>query len=338
MAGASHKCQIGCDTLEKRYDLPTGHIASLEIDGHIISCHVATAIKEASYHRESTEYITQRTGWQDEETHHTIDWVACSRAGKQLSLGQGLTVFKLEFALFATMSQRHQMEQGIDHRCPRCHHFQETLVHVFQCPKALEICKGVLTRALASIRKKLTCTFVIDMLESGVSQWSTSGQVQWPGISPGPTDDNVQLTFQAFQEQQQIGWDQGIRGQWSKKWGQANGLYCISRLHQGDTDIHARWMSSLVKSMWQYGIDQLIGRNKYIYGKTKEEQQEKKNQEVDAQVRRIHHLDRNKVQQQDRHLFEMSVTKRLAKSLNTKKKWIECVNTAYEAWTKILAT
>ena len=150
------------------------------------------------------------------------------RAGKQLSSGQGLTIFKLEFALFATMSQCHQMEQGIDHRCPRCQHFQETLVHVFQCPRASEICKDAMTRALASIQKKPTCSFVIDMLESGVSQWSTSGQVQSPGIAPGPTDDIGQLTFQAFQEQQQIGLDQAIRGRWSKKWGQDNGLYCIS--------------------------------------------------------------------------------------------------------------
>ena len=51
-------------------------------------------------------------------------------------------------------------------------------------------------------------------------------------------------------------------------------------------DTHTRWMSSLVKSMWQYGIDQWIGHNEYIYGKTKEEQHEKKNQEVDTQVDR----------------------------------------------------
>ena len=100
MAGASHKCQICRDTLHKGYDLPTGHITSLEIDGHIITSHVATAIKEASYQREFIEYITQRAGWQDKEIYHTIDWVACSRAGKQLSSGQCLTVFKLEFALF----------------------------------------------------------------------------------------------------------------------------------------------------------------------------------------------------------------------------------------------
>ena len=153
------------------------------------------------------------------------------------------------------MFQCYRMEQGIDHRCPICQHFQEALVHVLCCPRASEICKGALTRALASIWKKPTYTFVIDMLESGISQWSTNGQVQWPGISPGPTDDIGQLTFQAFQEQQQIGWDQAIRGRWSKKWGQANGLYCISRLGQGDMDIHTRWMYSLVKSMWQYEID-----------------------------------------------------------------------------------
>ena len=90
--------------------------------------------------------------------------------------------------------------------------------------------------------------------------------------------------------------------------------------------------------MWQYGIDQWIGCNKYIYGKTKEEQQEKENQEVDAQVRQMHQFDKNKVQRQDGHLFDMSATKRLGKMLDRKKKWIECVNTAYETWTAIQAT
>ena len=169
MAGASHKCQICLDTMNKRYDLPSGNIASLEMDGLIITSHVATAIKEASYCTEFIEYITQRSGWHDKETYHKIDWVARSRVGKQLSSGQGLTIFKLEFALFATMSQHHWMEQDIDHICPRCQHFQETLAHVFQCPSASEICNGALTRALTSLRKKPTFLFVIDKLESGIS-------------------------------------------------------------------------------------------------------------------------------------------------------------------------
>ena len=97
-------------------------------------------------------------------------------------------------------------------------------------------------------------------------------------------------------------------------------------------------MSSLVKSMWQCGVDQWIGRNEHIYGRTKEEKYEKENQEINAQVRWIHLSDRNKVQRQDRHLFDMSVTNRLAQLLDRKKKWIECVYTAYEALTAIQAT
>ena len=90
--------------------------------------------------------------------------------------------------------------------------------------------------------------------------------------------------------------------------------------------------------MWQYGIDQWIGCYEYVYGKTNEEQHEKKNLEINAQVRQIHQSDRNNVQQQDRHLFVIPATKRLEQMLDRKKKWIECVNTAYEAWTKMHAT
>ena len=48
--------------IETQEVLPTGHTASLEIDGLIITSHVATTIKEASYRMEFTEYITQRAG------------------------------------------------------------------------------------------------------------------------------------------------------------------------------------------------------------------------------------------------------------------------------------
>jgi hypothetical protein len=62
--------------MHKRYDLPSGLIASLEIDGHIITSHVATAIKEASYCNDFIEYITEQADWQYKEIYHTIDSVA----------------------------------------------------------------------------------------------------------------------------------------------------------------------------------------------------------------------------------------------------------------------
>jgi hypothetical protein len=81
-----------------------------------------------------------------------------------------------------------------------------------------------------------------------------------------------------------IGWDQAIRGRLSKNWGAANLLYCTKQLNQGDQQLQNSWTSTLVSGMWQYGIDQWIGQNEFIYGKTKEERLEKITKEVDAQI------------------------------------------------------
>ena len=113
-------------------------------------------------------------------------------------------------------------------------------------------------KAQVTIWKKPLCKFVVNTLVPGISQWSTGAQVQWSGPIPGPADDIGTLAFKAFQEQQVIGWDQAIRGRLSKTWGEANMLYCATCLNQGDIAIQASWSAHLVKSLWQYGIDQWI--------------------------------------------------------------------------------
>jgi hypothetical protein len=69
-------------------------------------------------------------------------------------------------------------------------------------------------------------------------------------------------------------------------------LYCQERLHQGDSTLHAVWTLNLVSGMWQYGIDQWVGWNEFLYGKTKEERLTKKTQEVDSQIWHMHRTDR----------------------------------------------
>ena len=169
-------------------------------------------------------------------------------------------------------------------------------------------------------------------LVSGISQWSTGAQVQWSGPIPGPADDIGTLAFKAFQEQQVIGWDQAIRGRLIKTWREANMLYCTTCLNPGDIAIQAAWSAHLVKSLWQYGIHQWIARNEYIYGKTKEEQVEKKTQEINEQIKTMHRADKFRVRGMDRHLLTLSRKRRLEQSLDRKQKWVECVTIAYEAW------
>jgi hypothetical protein len=86
------------------YILPTGHIASLEIDGTFISSHIASAIKEASFCADFIKYIIHQSGWQDPILFHSMDWEARARASLQSSPSQHLTIFEHIFTLFATMT------------------------------------------------------------------------------------------------------------------------------------------------------------------------------------------------------------------------------------------
>jgi hypothetical protein len=168
------------------------------------------------------------------------------------------------------------MEKAMDHRYPRCQKFQETLTHVFQCPHGPSICSTAWAKTISTSKKTSTCPFIVATLGHSISQWSTGGPVQWQGPTPELDDSKGQVVFTAFQEQQSIGWEQASLGWLSKQWGRANTLYCQERLHQGDNTLHAVWTLNLVSGMWQYGIDQWVGQNELLYGKTKEERLAKK--------------------------------------------------------------
>ena len=117
------------------YLIPPVPIASWQINGNFITSHTATAIREASFCSELIQHITNKSPWQSTTIFDTTDWESCSRASLSLPQGKCLTIFKLEFDLFATMSQCHKMEKHTDHQYPRYSKFHENLNHVFQCPK-----------------------------------------------------------------------------------------------------------------------------------------------------------------------------------------------------------
>jgi hypothetical protein len=143
---------------------------------------------------------------------HSNDWEARACASLHSSPGQHLTILKLEFALFATMSCQHRMEKAINHRCPRCQKFQDTLTHVFQCPHGPNMCATACAKAVSTFKKASTCPFIIASLSHCISKWSTGGPVQWQGPTPALDDSIRQVLSTAFQEQQSIGWEQAIQG------------------------------------------------------------------------------------------------------------------------------
>ena len=74
------------------------------------------------------------------------------------------------------------------------------------------------------------------------------------------------------------------------------------------------------------------------YGKTKEEQIEKKNLEINKQIQAMHREDKFRVWGMDKHLFTVSLKKMAGAVTWQKQKWIECVTIAYETWVALKGT
>ena len=85
------------------------------------------------------------------------------------------------------------------------------------------------------------------------------------------------------------------------------------------------WSSNLVRGMWQYGIDQWIGRNEFLYGKTKEDQYAMKSKEVDDQIVIMYQTDQQRVRPIDSQFFHVPLAQRLEQSLNRKQLWVKSV-------------
>ena len=104
LAGFTRTCPQCLETSPTPCILPKGHMATLEIDGTFITSHIASAIKEASFHADFIKYIIHQSGWQGPMIFHSIDWEVRACASLHSSPSQHLTIFKLEFALFTAMS------------------------------------------------------------------------------------------------------------------------------------------------------------------------------------------------------------------------------------------
>ena len=199
----------------------------------------------------------------------------------------------------------------MDHWCPRYSRFHENLNHVFQCLQAASTRKSAWAQFLSTLQKTSTCPLVVETLGYGISHWSTGSLPQWEGPKSGPTDNFRLLVFTTFQEQQSLGWDQRIRGCLSVDWEKANTLYCHEQLHQGNLTTHSMWSSNLVLGMWQYGMDQWVGWNEFLYGKTKEDLLAEKTKEVDDQIVIMYQTDQQRERPTDSHFFHMPLVRRL---------------------------
>ena len=336
LAEDCHQCLICQTTGHKHYSFPQGHGASISIDGVIVTAHMAKAIKEERFKKEVIEHIVTRAKWPDASTIHKIDWVAHQSASKRIPRNNKLSIFKLEFELFATMSRRHLFEKGITDTCPRCLQATETFDHVLRCPQTFNETIRAWEEVQPKLRSPRSCTAATQRLSEGIFAWlNMTTPITWNSPAPQENDTIGRLIHSAFLEQGSIGWGEALRGKLSKKWGAVHCQYIAERFQTESTQ-QQTWTSNCIFTLWRFCMDRWIARNEYVHGKTNEEKSAKENEKVDAAIQKWYGSYHTIIRQCDTHLFEIPLETRLQQPLDQKKLWLECVDVAKIGWEKCL--
>ena len=95
-------------------------------------------------------------------------------------------------------------------------------------------------------------SYVVNKFRSGIEKWFTEGIVRWEGDIPLPSHTIGYTTFEAFIDQQDIGWEQAIWGHISFDWGKANAFHCKERFLHSDPTIDDQWTSALINELWSF--------------------------------------------------------------------------------------
>ena len=110
------------------------------------------------------------------------------------------------------------------------------------------------------------------------------------------------MNFEAFLNQQDIGWDQALCSRISHNWGQANAFYCQQCGLPSDFARERNWLTKLVSELWTFGADHWKSHNQHVYGATDEETTMKLGTELDNAISALY-ASSAMVAPTDRHLF-----------------------------------
>ncbi len=310
----------------RHYTLPPGHGANLAIKGNIITAHMSKAIKEASYRLKMIEYITTNAKGTLSSAFEKVDWGARAQASRRVKRDNRLTMIKLEFSLFATMSRRHQFDSQVCSTCPRCNAQEETFDHVLKCTSTIMEAISAWRQTIKAVSSQYSCPAILKVLNQGITSWINGWEDHFPPL-PNNSDVIATLIYQACVDQHAIGWGQLICGRISKFWGRANALYRRNRFNSRDSSLSS-WSANVLFHLWTFGVSRWISRNEFVYGKTEQEKAGKRNADINLEITTMFIHDQDKIRPSDSHLFELSKDERLSHTFEQKWLWVTSVQAA----------
>ena len=287
-----------CHTCNQKTVFHPPHTAQayILVDGKVITSHLAKTILSTCRRAALKETILKQTGWEPA----WFDWVAWPALGRSLRrVGRHLrvTTAKLQFNLLASAVHMHTHgNKKIDKRCFRCRYLREDFDHILWCPNGRLARPAFWKKFCAVLTSLHTAPYIQSKLEFGLTSWQQQGKDSaWPSDIPPYGDTIGRITHMAFFEQEQLGWEQALRGRLSKKWGEAQDQYYKDRypdqLQTGDT-----WTTRVITALWDYSKDIWMKRNSAYHGVDDDEARLKRSDDLNDLIVRSYQLDRHHVQ------------------------------------------
>jgi len=235
-------------------------------------------------------YIIHREHW-TEDDFDSIAWPFIASATKR-SKNDKRPLIKLQHRLWGTYGFRHKRgEPSLSPLCPRCLSANESFFHVFQCqhPQALQ-CRADHWKLVSAILQRYkVSSYMMRALEAGISSWQSQTPPIWPHPEPSSSDHHAVHVFNAFHQQDHVGWHQALRGRICSDWFFAHDSNLLTmqslQLIQTDQLVSASLGPSLVTALWQYSNAIWLDRNESVYGKDHAASAQRRSDAVADEVR-----------------------------------------------------
>jgi hypothetical protein len=282
------------------------------LEGHKVTAQLRESLRD---------FINSKTAlcyWGNKQrfkSGQTIDWESFGAAMRSSSAGIQRWVSKTTSGFCATGVMMHQRKERQTPNCPRCGQVED-VQHIWVCKHDT---RKIWDKALENLRSWMmtqgTHPDVIANIIKGLSGWHN-----------GTTEklfSAVPWIQQALDNQDKSGWRNFFEGFLVDDWRTAQDRY-YARI--GSRRSSRRWLSALIRKMWQIAWDLWEHRNGYLHNEENNLISGEVNQKIFAEFQLgCKQLDKN-----TRALFQLGLSAILQKPLDIRVQWVRRVQAARE--------
>ena len=298
----------------------SGEPWSIWIAGRKLCQDIKAQVYEAVHAPKIKQYWTGRKRPRmSSDQYDTIDWKATHKAMKATKLSRRIWITKHTTGVCSVGRNAKRWRLRDTDKCPRCGAANETSAHVWLCkaPEAIKQWDISVKRLTDTLHKLHTHSAVIDAIQRRLHEWKT-----------GKPFTPITSTFPGLQDtvarQDEIGWQHFLEGALVLGWQDVQAIYYES-IKSRRTSL--RWISALIRKLWEVAWDQWEHRNGILHGNenfvTLDEVES-----IELQVRREFDTGRGPLPTTDSHLFKGTVDRIIKQPLSYKRKWLHHVEVA----------